>query len=47
LTASFIISLILPNPAAVSMHVPFYNLWRLHESLRSTTAMALGSADRV
>jgi IS1 family transposase len=33
--------------AAVSLHVAFYNLCRVHESLRSTPAMALGVADRV
>jgi IS1 family transposase len=33
--------------AAVSLHVAFYNLCRVHESLRSTSAMALGIADRV
>jgi IS1 family transposase len=31
--------------AAVSLHVAFYNLWRVHEALRSTPAMALGIAD--
>jgi IS1 family transposase len=33
--------------AAVSLHVAFYNLCRVHESQRSTPAMALGIADRV
>ena len=33
--------------AAISLHVAFYNLCRVHESLRSTPAMALGIADRV
>jgi IS1 family transposase len=33
--------------AAVALHVAFYNLCRVHESLRSTPAMALGIADRV
>jgi IS1 family transposase len=33
--------------AAVSLHVAFYNLCRVHEALRSTPAMALGIADRV
>src|SRR3984957_3665736 len=33
--------------AAVSLHVAFYNLCRVHESLRSTPAMVLGIADRV
>jgi IS1 family transposase len=33
--------------AAVSLHVAFYNLCRVHESLRSTPAMARGIADRV
>jgi IS1 family transposase len=32
---------------AVALHVAFYNLCRVHESLRSTPAMALGIADRV
>ena len=33
--------------AAVALHVAFYNLCRVHESLRCTPAMALGIADRV
>jgi IS1 family transposase len=33
--------------AAVALHVSFYNFVRVHESLRSTPAMALGIADRV
>lgn len=33
--------------AAVALHVTFYNLCRVHESLRSTPAIALGIADRV
>jgi IS1 family transposase len=33
--------------AAVALHVAFYNLCRVHESLRSTPAMALGIADQV
>jgi IS1 family transposase len=33
--------------AAVALHVAFYNFARMHESLRSTPAMALGIADRV
>jgi hypothetical protein len=33
--------------AAVSLHVAFYNICRVHESLRSTPAMALGIADHV
>jgi IS1 family transposase len=33
--------------AAVALHVAFYNFCRVHESLRSTPAMALGIADRV
>jgi IS1 family transposase len=33
--------------AAVALHVSFYNLCRVHETLRSTPAMALGIADRV
>lgn len=35
------------HTAAISLHVAFYNLCRVHESLRSTPAMALGIADRV
>lgn len=33
--------------AAVSLHVAFYNLCRVHEALRSTPAMALGVSVRV
>src|SRR5260221_11150427 len=33
--------------AAVSLYVAFYNLVRVHESLRTTPAVALGIADRV
>ena len=33
--------------AAVCLYVAHYNLCRVHESLRSTPAMALGIADRV
>ena len=33
--------------AAVSLYVAHYNLCRVHESLRSTPAMALGIAERV
>jgi hypothetical protein len=33
--------------AAVSLHVSFYNLCRVHESLKATPAMALGIAERV
>jgi hypothetical protein len=33
--------------AAVALHVAFYDLCRVRESLRSTPAMALGIADRV
>jgi len=33
--------------AVVSLYVAHYNLCRVHESLRSTPAMALGVADRV
>ena len=33
--------------AAVSLYVAHYNLCRVHESLRSTPAMALGVADRI
>ena len=36
-----------PHCAAVSLYVAHYNLCRVHESLRSTPAMALGVADRV
>lgn len=37
----------LPNhAAAVSLHVAFYNLCRVHESLRTTPATALGITDR-
>jgi IS1 family transposase len=36
-----------PHLTAVSLHVAFYNLCRVHEALRSTPAMALGIADRV
>lgn len=36
-----------PHRAAVSLYVAHYNLCRVHESLRSTPAMALGVADRV
>jgi len=32
---------------AVALHVAYYNLCRVHETLRSTPAMALGIADRV
>jgi hypothetical protein len=31
--------------AAVSLYVAFYNLCRVHETLRSTPAMALGITD--
>jgi hypothetical protein len=33
--------------AAVAQHVAFYNLCRVHESLRSKPKMALGIADRI
>ena len=33
--------------AAVSMHVAYYNLARVHETLRTTPAMALGVTDHV
>jgi IS1 family transposase len=33
--------------AAISLYIAHYNLCRVHESLRSTPAMALGIADRV
>jgi hypothetical protein len=36
-----------PHCAAVSLYFAHYNLCRIHESLRSTPAMALGIADRV
>jgi hypothetical protein len=36
-----------PHCAAVSLYVAYYNLARVHESLKSTPAMALGVADRV
>lgn len=32
--------------AALSLHVAFYNLCRVHESLRTTPAVSLGIADR-
>jgi hypothetical protein len=34
------------NPS-YGLHVSFYNLCRVHETLRNTPAMALGIADRV
>ena len=36
-----------PHCAALSLYVAHYNLCRVHESLRSTPAMALGIAERV
>jgi IS1 family transposase len=36
-----------PHCAAVALYVGHYNLCRVHESLRSTPAMALGIAERV
>jgi len=36
-----------PHCAAISLYVAHYNLCRVHESLRSTPAMALGIAERV
>jgi hypothetical protein len=36
-----------PHCAAVSLYVAYYNLTRVHESLKCTPAMALGIADRV
>ncbi len=36
-----------PHCAAVSLYVAHYSLCRVHESLRSTPAMALGIAERV
>jgi hypothetical protein len=35
------------HAAAVSLYVAHYNLCRVHESLRSTPAMALGIVDHV
>jgi IS1 family transposase len=35
------------HAAAVSLHVSYYNFCRVHESLRTTPAVALGIADRV
>ena len=35
------------HAASVSLYVAHYNLCRVHESLRSTPAVALGIADRV
>jgi hypothetical protein len=38
----------LPNhAAAVSLHIAFYNLCRVHEALRTTPAVALGITDRI
>src|SRR4051812_52296 len=36
-----------PHCAAVSLYVAYYNLTRVHESLKCTPAMALGVTDRV
>jgi IS1 family transposase len=36
-----------PHCAAISLYVAHYNLCRVHESLRSTPAMAFGIAERV
>lgn len=36
-----------PHLAAIALHVAYYNLCRVHESLRTTPAVALGIADRV
>ncbi len=36
-----------PHLAAVALHVAYYNLCRVHESLRTTPAVTLGIADRV
>jgi len=33
--------------AAVSLHISFYNLCRIHEALRTTPAVSLGIADHV
>jgi IS1 family transposase len=38
---------LVPHLAAVALYVAHYNLCRVHESLRSTPAMALGIAERV
>ena len=35
------------HAAAVSLHVAYYNLCRVHESLRTTPAVAAGIAQRV
>jgi hypothetical protein len=35
------------HAAAVSLYVAHYNLCRVHETIRSTPAMAIGVADRV
>ena len=36
-----------PHAAAISLYVMHYNFCRVHESLRTTPAVALGVADRV
>jgi hypothetical protein len=36
-----------PHLAAVALHVAYYNFSRVHESIRTTPAVALGVADRV
>jgi hypothetical protein len=35
------------HAAVVSLHIAFYNLVRVHESLKATPAMALGITERV
>lgn len=36
-----------PHLAAVALHVAYYNLCRVHETIRTTPGVALGIADRV
>jgi hypothetical protein len=36
-----------PHLAVVALHVAYYNFCRVHESIRTTPAVALGIADRV
>jgi IS1 family transposase len=36
-----------PHLAAVALHVAYYNLCRVHETLRTTPGVAIGIADRV
>jgi hypothetical protein len=35
------------HAAAISLHVAWYNLCRVHETLRTTPAMALGVSDHI